>query len=134
MTAEGQSQHQQKKSPSVIPIDASIFLRRSASANDFQDEGGSVSANIHHRNNADDRNSATIAHDTTFKCASSKSIGGGSADSNHAILLDTEQTRDVQNSLKKRRIEIYFRNRYISIGNNVKMKDKINKFIGRQQS
>ena len=43
----------------------------------------------------------------------------GPSDIHNVVLLDTEQTRDVQNNLKKRRIEVYFRNRVISIGNNV---------------
>lgn len=54
--------------------------------------------------------------------------------SNNPVLLDTKQTADVHNSMKKRRIEIFFRNRYISIGNNMNMKNKINKFVNKQQS
>ena len=50
----------------------------------------------------------------------------------NTVLLDTKQTKDLTQSLKKRRIEIFFRGRYVSIGNNVNMKDKINKFADRQ--
>lgn len=71
--------------------------------------------------------------DTTsplIKFDRARSIG----DSNQAVLLNSEQTKDLQNTLKKRRIEIYFRNRYISIDNNANMKKKITKFIGKQQN
>ena len=39
---------------------------------------------------------------------------------------------DLHNKMKKRRIEIFFRNRYISIGNNVRMKEKIDRFNDKQ--
>ena len=54
--------------------------------------------------------------------------------SGRSVLLNTEQTRDYKNGLKNRRIEIFFRNRYISIGNNASMKDKINKFNDKQSA
>ena len=41
---------------------------------------------------------------------------------------------DPKNNLKSRRMQIFFKNRFISIGNNVEMKDKINDFISRQHN
>ena len=55
-----------------------------------------------------------------------------SASQQSVMLLDTQQTKDLTNSLKKRRIEIFFRGRYVSVGNNASMKEKINKFETRQ--
>lgn len=49
-------------------------------------------------------------------------------------MLGVKQTADLKSTMKNRRIEIFFRNRYISIGNNVNMKNKINKFIDKQTS
>ena len=53
---------------------------------------------------------------------------------NQTVLLDQNQTKDLTNSLKKRRIEIFFRGRYVNVGNNINMKEKINKFMNRQQN
>ena len=50
---------------------------------------------------------------------------------NQTVLLDQNQTKDLTNSLKKRRIEIFFRGRYVNVGNNINMKEKINKFMNR---
>ena len=47
--------------------------------------------------------------------------------------LEDSDTRD-QSTHKNRRIEIFFRNRYISIGNNVSMKEKINQYNTKQHS
>ena len=46
--------------------------------------------------------------------------------------LSNNHMADVHNNLKNRRIEIFFRNRYISIGNNVSMKNKINQLMSKQ--
>ena len=55
-------------------------------------------------------------------------------DGNQGLLFDSEEAYDLQNTQRNRRIEIFFRNRYISIGNNVDMKNRINNFINKRHS
>lgn len=74
------------------------------------------------------RNSLAVSNE---KSSSGKAKEGSSMElqnrSTQSLdLLDTCKSKDLNNSSKKRRIEIYFRGRYVSIDKNVSMKEKIN--------